>query len=99
MMRRIAGVLLLCWVGVVAGCRSQHAAPRTVVIVRGGPLLRDAFPKAVADFQALHPEVDLRSDFSCPPCLLTTRMSQGLEMDVFISAGNVERDTFQQSGD
>ncbi|MBM3502055.1 MAG: molybdate ABC transporter substrate-binding protein, partial [Armatimonadetes bacterium] len=51
-----------------------------------------------AEFEAQHPEVRLRPDFSCPPCLLTSRMGEGVEMDLFISAGDVERDLLAARG-
>jgi molybdate transport system substrate-binding protein len=97
--RRSATLFLaLGLLAMALGCRSGSGPERTALVVRGGPLLRDAFPEVVAEFGKQHPEVDLRSDFSCPPCVLTSRMSEGLDMDVFISAGDVERDALAQGG-
>jgi len=91
-------VLLLGVAMALAGCPSTPGRGRTTLVVRGGPLLRDVFPKVVSEFEAQHPEIRLRSDFSCPPCVLTGRMGEGIEMDVFISAGDVERDLLAQGG-
>lgn len=96
---RIAALLLLAGtLGAIVGCPGRSSGPRETLVIRGGPLLRDVFPKVVAEFETRYPEVRLRSDFSCPPCVLTSRMDEGLEMDVFISAGNVERDLLAEGG-
>jgi len=80
------------------GCRFGRSGPREQLVVRGGPLLQDVFPEVVEQFHAEHPDIDIRSDFSCPPCLLTNRLSEAADMDVFIAAGDVERDMLAKAG-
>jgi molybdate transport system substrate-binding protein len=60
--------------------------------------LRDVFPQVIDRFAAEHPDIGARADFSCPPCLLTSRMDEGVEMDVFISAGDVELKLLADAG-
>lgn len=101
--RRVTHVLrlflpLLGFMVVAAASGCRHTPRRSSLVIRGGPLLRDVFPEVINQFRSDHPEVDVRADFTCPPCLLTERMSEGVEMDVFISAGDVERDELARLG-
>jgi len=98
MARRIAFSLMLASLALLPACRSGRSAGRETLVVRGGPLLRDVFPDIVAQFQSQRPDVNLRSDFSCPPCILTDRTSETLDLDVFISAGDVELDLLAKGG-
>ena len=98
-MARSGVVVLLIGVLLAApGCRLRQGGPRDKLVVRGGPLLQDVFPEVVEQFRAEHADIDIRSDFSCPPCLLTNRLSEAADMDVFIAAGDVERDMLAKSG-
>jgi molybdate transport system substrate-binding protein len=90
--------LALCAAALAPGCRSGQVSRHTALVIRGGPILRDVFPQVVDEFAKQHPDIDIRSDFSCPPCVLTDRMSEGIDMDVFVSAGNVERDILAKAG-
>ncbi len=96
-MRKVALVALLVGGLAAAGCR-PGAATRTSLTVRGGPLLRGVFTEIGAVFASQHPEIDLRSDFSCPPCVLTSKIREGVDLDVFVSAGDVELDVLAKEG-
>jgi molybdate transport system substrate-binding protein len=89
-------VLLLAPV-LMGGCR-PGAPTRTALTVRGGPLLRNVFTEIGVAFTRQHPEIDLRADFSCPPCVLTSRIREGIDLDVFVSAGDVEFDELAKAG-
>ncbi len=90
MVRQFALLLSLAAVALIASCKPPTAATPSTLVVRGGPLLEDVFAEIASRFAAEHPEVDLRADFTCPPCKLTTRVEEGIDLDVFISAGEVE---------
>lgn len=91
-------LVALCALAMVPACHPTRGPGHATLVVRGGPLLRDVFPQVVADFGKQHPEVEIRSDFSCPPCVLTDRVGEGVDLDVFISAGDVERDILAKAG-
>jgi len=91
-------LIALCGLAALPACRSAHGPTRTTITVRGGPLLRDVFPQVVSEFGRQHPEIEVRSDFSCPPCVLTERIGEGVDLDVFISAGDVEREILTKAG-
>jgi molybdate transport system substrate-binding protein len=91
-------LIAVCALAAMPACHPTGGPGRTTLTVRGGPLLRDVFPRVVVEFGKQHPEVEIRSDFSCPPCVLTDRMSEGVDLDVFVSAGDVERDILAKAG-
>ena len=96
-MRKALLVAVAVSLAALAGCRPNVGA-RTPLTVRGGPLLRGVFTEIGAAFARQHPEIDLRSDFSCPPCVLTSKIKQGIDLDVFVSAGDVELDALAKAG-
>jgi molybdate transport system substrate-binding protein len=96
-MSKAAALVVALGVVVIAGCRPSGSA-RTALTVRGGPLLRTVFTEIGSAFSSQHPEIDLRSDFSCPPCVLTSKIREGIDLDVFVSAGDVELDALAKEG-
>ena len=95
MLRKIGLAVLAVGVILLPSCR--QTGRQKVLTVRGGPLLQDVFADLADSFLASHPDIDLRTDFSCPPCVLTTRMDEGLEVDAFVSAGEVELDALSEA--
>jgi molybdate transport system substrate-binding protein len=97
-LRRIGLVGMAAVVCSVAGCRSQPADAPGRLIVRGGPLLRDVFTELGSLFESRHPDIALRTDFSCPPCVLANRAADDMEVDVFVAAGDAELAVLAASG-
>ncbi|MGQ9730545.1 MAG: molybdate ABC transporter substrate-binding protein [Candidatus Zipacnadales bacterium] len=97
-MRTIALIAALSPLSTLLACRSDRIVERRPLIVRGSPLLQEIFPALVADFETAYPDIDVRTDFSCPPCALATRIQDNLVIDVFISAGDVELKWLGKSG-
>jgi molybdate transport system substrate-binding protein len=96
-MRKVGLAVTLGTLCVLPACRPARVT-RTQLTVRGGPLLRTVFTEIGEAFSRQHPEVDLRSDFSCPPCVLTSRIQEGIDLDAFVSAGDVELKVLAHGG-
>ncbi len=98
MPRKIGLLGVAAVLAAVGGCRTQRAVAPERLVVRGGPLLRDVFTELGTLFDRRNPDIALRTDFSCPPCVLVSRASDDMEVDVFVSAGDVELDILADSG-
>lgn len=98
MLKNIGLLGMAALVPVVAGCRIQPAGAPGRLIVRGGPLLRAVFTELGSLFESRHPDIALRTDFSCPPCVLANRAADDMEVDVFVAAGDAELAILADSG-
>lgn len=71
----------------VSGCRQ---APRQQVVIRGGPSVEMLFSDLIASYRAVRPDVEIVSNFTCPPCRVMTTRNMPIDFDIFVSLGDFE---------
>ena len=64
-MKQAALIAVLLAPLAAGGC---HREPPRLLIIRGGPSVEKLFSELISGYQAAHPEVQVVSNFTCPPC-------------------------------
>jgi len=90
----LIGVIFALAAGLLGGCAREVQR----VVVRGGPSLDALFADLADEYGKQHPEVELVTNFSCPPCVLFQRDGQRAPLDVFVSIGRFEMDRLVEAG-
>ncbi|MBB4638328.1 molybdate ABC transporter substrate-binding protein [Longimicrobium terrae] len=83
-----------------AGCGDRAAekqAPRTTVSVSAAASLREAFTAAEKEYEAAHPDIDIRVNFGASGAL-QRQIEQGAPVDVFASAAEKPMDALESRG-
>lgn len=88
MVRRLAVCALPALLLVVAsGC---HREPPQQLIIRGGPSVDALFSELIDAYRTAHPQVQVVSNFTCPPCRVMATKGMPVDFDIFVSLGGFE---------
>ncbi len=93
MVRQAALIGVLLAALAVGGC---HREPPRLLIIRGGPSVEKLFSELISGYQAAHPEVQVVSNFTCPPCRAMATRGMPVDFDLFVSLGDFELQTLRQ---
>ena len=97
---RRPSIALLLATALAAGCgdrAEEKQVPRTTVDVSAAASLRDALGDAEKQYEAAHPDVDIRPNFGASGAL-QRQIEQGAPADVFVSAAEKPMDALQARG-